>query len=383
MDDIPPDIQHDELLDGASYAERLEYFRDKLENVSGSSDIFLLVGHGCGLKVKNDALMLQQGSAHGETVKPVLLYRGTHRIKQIVFLSTSGFVTIDALHWCRSQDISILMLDELGNLIYALSPENEFSARLRRIQYRASDTTDLALSIVRDLIRMKTVSQIDMLKTLAKYKHKRAFEEYRLGRIWSEPNWKALETGLAELDLMTNIRMVLLHEARLAMIYWGEFIGVPIKWQSKDAKIVPPHWKRVTERFSSSSSGNTARRATNPFHAALNYMYAVTEHQLLCAIHVEGLDPACGFLHADSDNRLSLVYDLIEPLRAVVDGRVFSFFNRETFSRGDFTPTNDGGIMFNPELLRFLVASCKLDDSISGGMVSWFKESLLSLSAQY
>ena len=386
MDDIPPDIQNDALLDGASYAERLEYFHKKSEWLSAQSDTFLFTGHGYSIKVSHDALYLRQGAARGEAVEPTILYRGVHNIKQIVFLSTSGSISIAALRWCKSQSISVLMIDELGDLLYSIFPESSSSVKLRRLQYQATDKSGI---IARELIRRKTLAQIDMLRTLPE--RERVGETFTelvgkkivftdgLGRMLISSTRKLLEDGLAELSHMSKIGTIQALEGRLANLYWNAFIGLPIKWRAKDEKIVPPHWKEVTERGSSLSSGNTGRHAINPFHAALNYMYTVTGHQLLGAIHVNGLDPACGFLHADSDSRLSLVFDLIEPLRAVVDARVYSFFKHETFSRGDFSTANDGRVLFNPELLRFLVVSCKLDDSISGGIVSWFKEYLLEV----
>jgi len=386
MDDIPPDIQHAALLDGAFYAERLEYFRKKSEELDAQSDIFLFTGHGYSIKVSHDALSLQQGSTRGEVAEPTLLYRGVHNIRLIVLLSTSGSISVAALRWCKSQGISILMIDELGDLLYSLFPESSSSVRLRRLQYQAADKSGI---IARELIRRKTVAQIDMLRTLPERERvgetitelvgKRMVLKDGLGRMLISSTWKLLEDGLAELSHMSKIGTIQALEGRLATLYWNAFIGLPIKWSPKDEKIIAPHWKEVMERGSSLSSGNVGRRVTNPFHAALNYMYAVTEHQILGSIHVNGLDPACGFLHADSDSRLSLVFDLIEPLRGVVDGRVFSFFKRETFSRGDFSTATDGRVMFNPKLLRYLVASCKLDDSISGGIVSWFKEYLLEV----
>ena len=386
MDTLPPNIPHDALQDGPSYAERLEYFNKKSLDLETRSDTFLFTGHGYSLKVSHDALALRQGSSRGEVAEPTLLYRGVHNIKQIVFLSTSGSISVAALRWCKSQNISLLLLDELGDLLYSMYPESCSSVKLRRLQYQANNKSVI---IARELIRRKTVAQIEMLSTLperervgetiAELVGKKIVLKDRMGRILISSALRLLEDGLAELTRMNKIGTIQMLEARLAMVYWDVFIGLPIKWKTKDEKIIPPHWKEVTERGSSLSSASTGRRATNPFHAALNFMYTVTEHQLLGAIYVNGLDPACGFLHADSDSRLSLVFDLVEPLRAVVDGRVFSFFSSETFSHGDFTTADDGRVLFNPGLLRCLVSSCKLDDSIIGGSVSWFRSYLLEI----
>src|SRR5258708_14515462 len=153
----------DELFDGPSYAEQLEYFHKKSEVLTAQSDTFLLTGHNYSVKVSHDALSLQQGSTRGERTEPTLLYRGVHHIKQIVFLSTSGSISIAALRWCKSQSISLLMIDELGDLLYSIFPESSSSVKIRRLQYQAAHKS---VPIARELVRRKTLAQIDMLRTL-------------------------------------------------------------------------------------------------------------------------------------------------------------------------------------------------------------------------
>jgi CRISPR/Cas system-associated endonuclease Cas1 len=176
IDTIPPDTLDKvsiPLLDGASYSERLEYFRNKTE--LAMSNTFLFVGHGCSMKVVHDALCLSPGSARGEKNEPIMLYRGIHTVKQIVFLSSSGFVTLDAFRWCSQQGISIALMDTTGCLMYSFTPETATRAELRRLQYRACGT-DTGVSIARDLVYRKTIAQIGMLKTLAERKYKRIFK---------------------------------------------------------------------------------------------------------------------------------------------------------------------------------------------------------------
>ncbi|WP_041362056.1 CRISPR-associated endonuclease Cas1 [Nitrosomonas ureae] len=51
--------------------------------------------------------------------------------------------------------------------------------------------------------------------------------------------------------------------------------------------------------------------------------YAILAGQVERALQITGLDVAVGSLHADQDGRASLVYDLMEPLRPVVDKIIF------------------------------------------------------------
>jgi len=61
------------------------------------------------------------------------------------------------------------------------------------------------------------------------------------------------------------------------------------------------------------------RHATHPVNAMLNYGYAVLESQARIATIAQGLDPAIGYLHTFRPGRVSLVYELMEPLRPQVD----------------------------------------------------------------
>lgn len=242
--------------------------------------------------------------------------------------------------------------------------------------------------IARELVRKKTLSQIDMLREMPSHpvvpgqiiivdglkvtikKHGES--------VYGRYIWEAHEEGLEELSRMNDIDLIRLLEARLANKYWSYFVGLPITWDAVSEKKVPPHWKSVTDRLQTFSEGSTPRHAINPYHAALNYLYGVAEHLLLRAIHPAGLDPACGFLHYDKEDRLSLVYDLIEPHRAEIDRLVWNFFARTKLHIGDVNLLPEGHIMLNPGLLRYLIVSCMPDGKRFADTVTWLVDTLSS-----
>jgi hypothetical protein len=47
-----------------------------------------------------------------------------------------------------------------------------------------------------------------------------------------------------------------------------------------------------------------------------------------------------GFLHSDKTGRNSLVWDAIEPLRPIIDVRVFRYIESREFKRNDFVQTS-------------------------------------------
>jgi CRISP-associated protein Cas1 len=56
-----------------------------------------------------------------------------------------------------------------------------------------------------------------------------------------------------------------------------------------------------------------------------------------------------GYLHSYNEDRAAFAFDLMEPLRPVVDHIVLDFVHTETFNPADFTKCRDGVCRLNPE----------------------------------
>jgi CRISPR-associated protein Cas1 len=70
----------------------------------------------------------------------------------------------------------------------------------------------------------------------------------------------------------------------------------------------------------------------------------------------EGYDPTIGYLHANTERRPeALVFDLMEPLRPLIDRAVLNFVQSQTFHPTDFTIRSDGVCRLNPEMARQIV----------------------------
>lgn len=182
--------------------------------------------------------------------------------------------------------------------------------------------------------------------------------------------WKQFEHGIEKLAHLKDIESILLLEAQLAFSYWSALVGIPIKWKASDRKKVPPHWHQITERTSNISSYHDAKQATNPFHSALNYAYALLEGQALRSIIVAGLDPTIGFLHTSQECN-ALAFDLMEPFRPQVDAKLLTFFLSTTFHRGDFYQLLTGEVRLNEQLRRYLLASCRVPQVEIDACAAW------------
>jgi CRISPR-associated protein Cas1 len=116
-------------------------------------------------------------------------------------------------------------------------------------------------------------------------------------------------------------------EGRVALKYWasyGEVLPESLDFQG---------------RMTSSHQNN----ATDPVNAALNYGYGFLEGECRRAINAVGLESSVGFLHDFSDyqTKQSLVYDLEEPFRWLIDLTVMQAFESGTLDIPHFYFTGD------------------------------------------
>lgn len=371
------------------YGSSCSRYEEKVSSKLANSDTIIISGYGCSITVKNGVLRIYPGRTHKDQQQDVtILYHGVHGVKHIILLSDKGLISLDAVRWATEQGIAITMIDSRGGLMQSLTPEHESYAALRRAQYQAVDT-GLAQYLSREIVRRKTLAQVDVLKTLplreqdvqsVMFMGQRIVLPGSHGRLPGEPIWKPLDDGLNELPHMKEVETIRALEGRLAIVYWDAFIGVPIQWDRKSVQNVPPHWQRITERVSSLSGKINAQHATNPYQAVTNYAYAILESQCRQSLNAQGFDPACGFLHADMLHRDSLVFDVMDAgLRPKVDQLVLKMFASTTFTKGDLMSAKSGEIIFNPQFSRYVAASCRIPQDEVDNSVSWLRSQLIGL----
>lgn len=94
--------------------------------------------------------------------------------------------------------------------------------------------------------------------------------------------------------------------------------------------------------------GRNRRPPRDPVNAMLGFAYALLENSVERAVSVCGLDPYCGFFHAQHYGRQSLVLDLMEELRPVVaDSVVINYCNRGIVDAEADFEARDGGVFLN------------------------------------
>ena len=147
-------------------------------------------------------------------------------------------------------------------------------------------------------------------------------------------------------------------EARAASSYFAAWSEQPIRWKGTGRRPISNDWHRCAPRMGILENGRN-RHAAHPVAALLNYAYSILKSELRIAINAHGLDPCVGYLHTMRLGRMSLVYDLMEPLRPIADKIVLDFVRSETFSPADFDLNVRGACRLHPQLARRFVRLIK------------------------
>lgn len=97
-------------------------------------------------------------------------------------------------------------------------------------------------------------------------------------------------------------------------------------------------------------------QANDVINGLLNYGYAVLAGEISKFVNGIGLDAYYGFLHKSHSSFQSLVYDLIEPFRWLVDYTVYKIANnvntKQRIYLKDHAHTKNGTIVLDYSLIR-------------------------------
>lgn len=327
LDSSPPFVQF--TLNGKEYAESGKRWAAE----SKEKDIITLAGNGCSLQVDKGQLVLRSGyGCSTATDREKRISRGVHAVRTIIVLNTTGSLSTAAIQWCSDQRIALYVMDRDANLTALTHPPTPHAVSLRRLQYSV-DSLLLAKEILYRkfdaCLKSKPILTMSLTQSADSVEYAKTLEELRL------------------------------IEARTAIIYWSTWNNSVIKWKEKD---VPIEWRGFAQRASSISG--KGYKATHPINAILNYAYAILAGQVERALQIAGLDVAVGSLHADHDGRASLVFDLMEPLRPVVDKVIFTWVTTQRWRRADFVIDRQGVIKAHPQLGRVVVTKAMLPDLV-------------------
>ncbi len=226
----------------------------------------------------------------------------------------SGYISLQAFHWLSRNKIPVFVMSFDGTLISSILPPMPVKADLRAAQIQAANDPKRKFTIARALVQAKVTRSLQVLDWLGeRYEIQR---EIRLTRLES-----------SKLRSATTVKDLRVAEGRVARRYWEAF-----------GKVMPEHLD-FQGRMTSSHQNN----ASDPVNLTLNYGYGFLEGECRRAINSVGLELSVGFLHDFSDyqTKQSLVYDLQEPFRWLIDISVIEGFESGALDLPDFYFTGD------------------------------------------
>jgi CRISPR-associated protein Cas1 len=217
--------------------------------------------------------------------------------------------TLGSLHLSR---YATLNFD--GSLISSILPPMPVKADLRAAQFRACADPAKKFAIAKCIVQAKLARSLQVLDWLAQ-------------RYDIEKELRLAKKETAQLGQGRTVADLRSVEGHVATKYWRAY-----------AKVLPEHLD-FHGRMTTSHQNN----ASDPVNLALNYGYGFLEGECRSAINAVGLEPSAGFLHEFSarQTRQSLVYDLEEPFRWLIDTSVLEAFESGILDLQNFYFTGD------------------------------------------
>src|SRR5580658_2927173 len=120
---------------------------------------------GYGIKVTVDRKHLAVSDGIGRERREGRFAKATSRIKRLIVMAQTGFVTIESLRWLSDAKAAFIHLDHDGSILTA-SIGGLDDARLRRAQ-ALIPMTEHRLAIARELLEAKMKGQLAVLDSFA------------------------------------------------------------------------------------------------------------------------------------------------------------------------------------------------------------------------
>lgn len=335
-----------------TWAERGDYWIKKINPVPQYKarkrriihNPLILSGHGIRLNIDSGTLLIKCGFTHHPQQREE--YRFFPRDRQlpsrIIILDGDGSITFDALEWLSVQGVPLVQIDWRGDVSCVGCANYAAHPGLTQKQLLMQKNGE-GFSFAQWLISKKIEN---CHATIKKMSGNSADAKIILQKIKDQ-------AGLLNKKSRLNLPSLLAIEGNAAAAYFRYWYTLPLRWKGLSRKPIPQEWQRIGTRIGTTGKNN--QLAAHPVNAILNYAYGVLENQVRGQVLAIGADPTIGFIHAAGNNRPSLVFDLMEPLRPIMDCKILEFVTSRTFSPDDFILGKNGVCRLHPQFSRFIV----------------------------
>ena len=206
-------------------------------------------------------------------------------------------LTTPLIEKCKRYGVALIVMKPNLRPVFYWADAAEANYLLRKRQY---EYYDCDLSVARTIVHNKIINQMaTLLKT----------------RKRDEPTTSAISLCRESMDEVahtTNYNQLMGVEGHVSKVYFAAY------FQSLD-------WQ-----------GRHPRMKTDPLNVVLDIGYTLLFNFVECFLRMYGFDLYMGVYHRLWFKRKSLVCDIMEPFRCIIDHTVLLAFHRKQFSDTDF-----------------------------------------------
>jgi CRISPR-associated protein Cas1 len=259
-----------------------------------------------------------------------------------IMITTSAYLSTDALKFAIENNIDVIFLDEFGDPYGRVWHSKLGSTVLIRRKQLEGSSSEEGLNLAKEWILRKLDNQTDFLERLKRPREDKAEKlEQSISGLQDMRQRIASLTGTVDERRGTVMAL----EGTAGRIYFDSL-----------NYLMPDRFK---------FDGRSRNPAKDEFNALLNYAYGVLYSLVEKTCIIAGLDPYIGFLHTDNYNKKSLVFDLIEMFRIFAEETVVHLFSGRKVKVEHFDEVK-GGYTLNKEGKAVLIEALNktLDDTM-------------------
>lgn len=236
-----------------------------------------------------------------------------------IMITTGAYLSTDAIKFAMENNIDIIFLDEYGGPYGRVWHSKLGSTTLIRRRQLEMTGNEKGLSLAKEWILTKFDNQIGFLTDL-KNSRPKAREKLAvyIGRL------EELKSKVQNLEGT-------IEKKRDSIMGWEGTAG---RTYFEALSFAMP------DRFK--FNGRSRNPAKDEFNCLLNYGYGVLYSMVEKTCIIAGLDPYVGFVHTDNYNKKSLVFDLIEMFRILVEKTVIYLFSQRKVKKEHFDEVKNG-----------------------------------------
>lgn len=251
------------------------------------------INHSRSLRVLNGELMLEEVTDDGKRTLTKFPFQ------KLLALFIIGHITVTTplIEKCKKYNVALVVLKPNLRPVFYWSNSAEANYLLRQYQY-ALPINDI--SIAKTIVYNKIYNQIVNLK---RTKKKDCITVEAIENC---------QTILNEIDNIEDYKQLMGNEGIAAKSYFAAYFQ-SLSWR-----------------------GRYPRTKCDSLNVTLDIGYTILFNYIECFVRMFGFDIYKGVYHRQWFQRKSLICDLIEPFRCLIDHAVLLAFNRKQFKENDF-----------------------------------------------